>query len=65
MLAAGLRKLGFALRSDAFFDTVTVEVGARQDDIVARALNEKINLRSVKTRSVTARSASLLTRLRR
>src|SRR3954449_4916307 len=44
-LAAGLRKLGFALGSDAFFDTVTVDVGAKRDEIVARALAEKINLR--------------------
>jgi glycine dehydrogenase len=45
VLAAGLRKLGFKLSSDAFFDTVTVEVGARRDEIVARATAEKINLR--------------------
>jgi glycine dehydrogenase len=45
VLAAGLRKLGFAPASDAFFDTVTVEVGARRNEIVACALAEKINLR--------------------
>src|SRR3954467_11995291 len=45
VLAAGLRKLGLALRSDAFFDTITVEAGAKQDEIVARALAEQINLR--------------------
>jgi glycine dehydrogenase len=45
VLAAGLKRLGFALRSEAFFDTVTVNVGAKKDDIVARALAEKINLR--------------------
>jgi len=45
VLAAGLKKLGFAPRSDMFFDTVTVDSGANQDDIVARALKEKINLR--------------------
>jgi len=45
VLAAGLRKLGFALASDSFFDTVTVEAGAKRDEIVARALAEKINLR--------------------
>ncbi len=44
-LAAGLRKLGFAPKSEAFFDTVTVDAGAKQQDIVARALAEKINLR--------------------
>ena len=45
VLAAGLRKLGFALKSEAFFDTVTVEVGARQSEIVVRAHAEEINLR--------------------
>ena len=45
VLAAGLRKLGFAPRSEAFFDTVTVEPARRQSEIVARALAEKINLR--------------------
>jgi glycine dehydrogenase len=43
VLATGLRKLGFPLASDAFFDTVTVEVGAKRDEIVGRALAEKIN----------------------
>jgi glycine dehydrogenase len=45
VLAAGLRKLGFALQSDAFFDTVTVRVGGKRDEIVAQALAERINLR--------------------
>jgi glycine dehydrogenase len=44
-LAAGLRKLGFAPKSEAFFDGVTVNAGAKQSEIVAGALNEKINLR--------------------
>src|ERR1700731_2079267 len=45
VLAAGLRKLGFALQSDAFFDTLTGDVGDTRDEIIARALTEKINLR--------------------
>ncbi|WP_407169589.1 aminomethyl-transferring glycine dehydrogenase [Bradyrhizobium sp. ORS 111] len=45
VLAAGLRKLGFAPDSEAFFDTLTVEVGAKQSELVARALAERINLR--------------------
>src|SRR5579863_7355228 len=45
VLAAGLRKLGFVLQSDAFFDTVSVKVGGKRDEIVARARTEKINLR--------------------
>src|SRR5438477_4383838 len=44
VLAAGLRKLGFALKSEMFFDTVTVDVGARQGEIVLRAHAEAINL---------------------
>ncbi|MBN9585626.1 MAG: glycine dehydrogenase (aminomethyl-transferring) [Afipia sp. 62-7] len=45
VLAAGLKTLGFAPVSETFFDTVTVQAGAKQGDIVARALNERINLR--------------------
>jgi glycine dehydrogenase len=45
VLAAGLRKLGFTLQSDAFFDTVSVNVGSKRDEIVARVRAEKINLR--------------------
>src|ERR1700676_261593 len=45
VLAAGLRKLGFAPRSGAFFDTVSVDAGGKQNEIVARARSEKINLR--------------------
>jgi glycine dehydrogenase len=45
VLAAGLKKLGFAPQSEAFFDTITVEVGAKKAEIIARGLAEKINLR--------------------
>ncbi|MDO8400114.1 MAG: aminomethyl-transferring glycine dehydrogenase, partial [Bradyrhizobium sp.] len=45
VLAAGLRQLGFAPQSAAFFDTVTVDAGSKQSEIVARALAEKINFR--------------------
>ncbi|MGY4480602.1 aminomethyl-transferring glycine dehydrogenase [Bradyrhizobium sp. USDA 3364] len=45
VLAAGLRKLGFAPTSEAFFDTVTVEAGAKQIEILSRAQTERINLR--------------------
>jgi glycine dehydrogenase len=44
VLAAGLRKLGFAPRCQAFFDTVTVDA-PDQSAIVARALSENINVR--------------------
>jgi glycine dehydrogenase len=45
VLAAGLKKLGFAPGSETFFDTVTIEAGVKKDEIVARARAEKINLR--------------------
>src|SRR5689334_24300043 len=44
VLAAGLRLLGFAPKHETFFDTLTVEAGRKQNDIVARALAEKLNL---------------------
>ena len=47
VLAAGLRRLGFALRDESFFDTLTVPVGERQAEIVARAKAERINLRII------------------
>jgi glycine dehydrogenase len=46
-LASGLRALGFAIRNDAFFDTVTVVVGGKQQEILARADAAKLNLRIV------------------
>jgi glycine dehydrogenase len=45
VLAQGLRKLGFAPRSEAFFDTVTVNAPKRRDEIIAHARAERINLR--------------------
>jgi len=45
VLAAGLRKLSFALQAEAFFDTVTVNMGPRRNEIAARARAGKINLR--------------------
>ncbi|UFS77000.1 aminomethyl-transferring glycine dehydrogenase [Tardiphaga sp. 37S4] len=45
VLAAGLKKLGFAPESEAFFDTLTVTVGDKREGIIAAAQDEKINLR--------------------
>lgn len=46
VLAAGLRKLGFAPLSETFFDTVTVDAAAKQQgEIVTRARTERLNLR--------------------
>jgi glycine dehydrogenase len=43
VLAAGLRKLGFTPTSENFFDTLSVDAGAKRAEIVARAAAEKIN----------------------
>jgi glycine dehydrogenase len=44
VLAAGLRRLGFVPANEAFFDTLTVDAGAKREEIVARARSENINL---------------------
>ncbi|MHB0768503.1 aminomethyl-transferring glycine dehydrogenase [Bradyrhizobium sp. 5.13L] len=44
VLASGLRKLGFAPRSESFFDTLSIDAGAKRAEIVARAAAERINL---------------------
>src|SRR5450432_2621535 len=45
VLAAGLRKIGIAVVNDSFFDTLTLNAGGKQSEIVARAHAAKINLR--------------------
>src|SRR5207245_6680904 len=45
VLAAGLRRLGYAPKCEAFFDTVTVDGGEGQSEIVSRARASAINLR--------------------
>ena len=47
ILANGLRRLGFAPLNETFFDTLTVAVGERQSEIIARARADRINLRAV------------------
>ena len=47
VLAAGLSKLGFAIQNKNYFDTITIDVGAQHDAIIARASAEKINFRIV------------------
>jgi glycine dehydrogenase len=44
-LAAGLRRLGFRLRHDTFFDTLTVETGDRTAEIAQRARQLRMNFR--------------------
>src|SRR5947207_3777018 len=45
VLAAGLKRLGFAPLHQAYFDTVSVVAGNKRNDIVVRAHAEEINLR--------------------
>jgi glycine dehydrogenase len=46
-LADGLASLGFKIRPDSFFDTVTVEVGPYQGLIMKNAVDYGVNLRKV------------------
>ncbi len=47
-LAEGLRRLGYTLVHDSFFDTICVEADAKRiEGVVAAALSRKINLRKV------------------
>lgn len=53
VLAAGLRKLGFAPQSDSFFDTLSVDAGAKRAEIVARAAAERSTSALAKPRSAS------------
>ena len=44
-LARGLQGLGWNVLTTHYFDTITIDVGDRQDTIVERALQRGINLR--------------------
>jgi glycine dehydrogenase len=46
-LAKGLEENGFYVEPDAFFDTITVDVGLLQNTIMRAAINEEVNLRAV------------------
>jgi glycine dehydrogenase len=47
VLAAGLRRLGFRVVNDTFFDTICVEAGEKRDAIFAAAQAARINLRRI------------------
>ena len=49
LLARGLSEAGFTVAPDAFFDTITVQVGAMQGVVLKSAVAEGINLRKVGT----------------
>ncbi|MBN9886005.1 aminomethyl-transferring glycine dehydrogenase [Salipiger abyssi] len=46
-LAKGLEEAGFAVEPEAFFDTITVEVGLLQRGVLQAAVKEGVNLRRV------------------
>ncbi|MBT6507218.1 MAG: aminomethyl-transferring glycine dehydrogenase, partial [Marinovum sp.] len=46
-LAKGLEEAGFKIEPDAFFDTITVDVGLLQNAVMQAAVKERINLRAV------------------
>src|SRR6056300_553890 len=46
-LAEGLKERGFSVEPDAFFDTITVDVGPLQGAIIEAAQRERINLRVI------------------
>jgi glycine dehydrogenase len=47
VLAAGLRRLGYRILNDTFFDTLTVAVADEQPQIVRRSLEQNLNLRII------------------
>jgi glycine dehydrogenase len=48
VLAAGLKRLGYGIAHETFFDTIRVEVGeARREEILAASLAKGINLRAL------------------
>ena len=48
MLAEALRKLGFTITHEEYFDTIRVELGSRSSlDIQAAAVEKRINLRAI------------------
>ena len=47
ILAEGLKRLGFEIETESFFDTLTVVVPGRAGSIAARAREQRINLRII------------------
>ncbi|MBD2461066.1 aminomethyl-transferring glycine dehydrogenase [Oscillatoria sp. FACHB-1407] len=52
LLAEGLQRLGYTLGTDAYFDTLRVDVGDRQTEILNRAIAQQINLRPLGTSAI-------------
>ncbi len=51
-LVAGLTAAGFKVEPEAYFDTITVEVGAFQGAVMKSAVEEGVNLRKIGTTKV-------------
>jgi len=47
MLAQGVQAQGFHLVNNAYFDTITIEVGEQQDGLIKRAQENGINMRAI------------------
>ena len=47
VLAAGLQKLGVPIENASYFDTLTLNVGAKRPDLIAAAAAQKINFRLI------------------
>ncbi|MCC7427243.1 MAG: aminomethyl-transferring glycine dehydrogenase [Alphaproteobacteria bacterium] len=62
MLADGARRLGFAPRHGAFFDTVALATGARTDAAMAAALKRGINLRKASADTISVALDETVTR---
>jgi glycine dehydrogenase len=52
LLAEGLKRLGYSLPNQPFFDTLRIEVGDRAAKIIRRAHSHHINLRQIDDRTV-------------
>ncbi|MBP5975980.1 aminomethyl-transferring glycine dehydrogenase [Brasilonema sp. CT11] len=54
MLAKGLKRLGYSIHSEYFFDTLRVDLGERSlDDILQACEERKINIRTLNTTTVS------------
>jgi len=53
LLAQFIKMKGYVLKNDCFFDTVTVETGAKTDYFLSAAREKKINLRKLSENSIS------------
>ncbi|PSB17013.1 glycine dehydrogenase (aminomethyl-transferring), partial [filamentous cyanobacterium CCP2] len=51
-LAKGLEQLGYPIGSEPYFDTLRVEVGHQQAEMMQRAVAEQINLRAIGSEAI-------------